>query len=115
MSSEGNPESNADQRQPEPNAQTSVAPKDQPALSQPQESRGQEERQITINLPPSKTKPIEVFQLTANIALAIIGAVAICIYGGQLKVMQRQFNLTEREMKGNDAAIVRLIAGGIGL
>lgn len=46
--------------------------------------------QATVNL-PSGTRTIEWLQLGASALLAVVGVVALCIYGGQLDVMKRQF------------------------
>src|SRR5438094_6197842 len=38
------------------------------------------------------TRTIEILQLSVNAALAVLGVIALCIYGGQLKVMRGQLN-----------------------
>jgi len=50
---------------------------------------------------------IEFFQLSINGALAIIGIFALCIYSGQLKVMQGQLD----EMKNSSRTVAILPVG----
>lgn len=68
---------------------------------------------ITVNLPPDRVRAVEILQVVINGALAVIGVAAICIYGGQLRVMQgqltemqKQTNLTHQQIAGTDAAYI---------
>src|SRR2546429_2866787 len=47
------------------------------------------------------TRTIEILQFSANAALAVIGVIALYIYGGQLKVMRQQ-------LVGTQGAVVNL-------
>lgn len=63
---------------------------------------------------------IEFSQLVVNGVLAIIGVIALCIYHGQLSVMQGQLdemqkgnNMERRRAEDQEEAVVRLHTGGM--
>jgi hypothetical protein len=77
-----------------------VHAENQTVLGDKEKEASQERANTTINLPPNTTRPVEWVQAGINAVLVIIGVFAICIYGGQLKVMQETLGV----MKGNEAA-----------
>jgi hypothetical protein len=54
--------------------------------AEPEKNPPDNSTRVTVNL-PGKTRTIEWIQLGMSIALAVLGAIAICIYGGELKAM----------------------------
>jgi hypothetical protein len=56
----------------------------------------QEQINVTVNT-PSQTRAAEWLQLGINAVLAVVGVIAICIYGGELNVMRQQFTEMSRQ------------------
>lgn len=80
----------------------------QPALPAPLPTENAKVLGGTEGQPPAKpetetekllrgTRTIEWLQFSANAALAIIGVFAVCIYGGQLKVMRGQLTEIQKQ------------------
>jgi hypothetical protein len=111
MDSEANTQNNKSQPADDAPVPAPVQAKDQTILSANEKEPSREQPNITINLPPNGTRHVEWTQVAINGALAVIGVVAICIYGCQLKVMQGQLQLTRQQFVGTEAAFVQMGAG----
>jgi len=67
---------------------TSVTASEQASTTKEEKKPSEERINVTINVPPTRTKPVEWWQLGISAGLAVIGVFAICIYGGQLQQMK---------------------------
>jgi hypothetical protein len=93
MNDESSGKSAGDQEPAQPPPPPPVPPQNEAVLGEAEQNPSDNHVHVTVNL-PTKTRAIEWLQLVANVALAIIGVFAICIYGGQLDIMHRQLDLS---------------------
>jgi hypothetical protein len=90
MSDEKNTDNKSENEPSKPPAQPPILPPDNDAvLSEAEENPSNKTINVTVNL-PLETRQIEWLQLGVSSFLAVVGVVAICIYGGQLDVMKGQ-------------------------
>src|SRR5579859_5541007 len=65
-----------------------ISSKNQEVLREDKSEPSEKHTNITVNLPPNTTRGIEWLQTIINGGLAVIGVIAICIYGSQLQQMK---------------------------
>ena len=106
MNSQNDADENESQEAGNPPSPPPVSSENEAVRPEAYEEPSQNNPNITVNLPQNATKPIEWIQLAVSLTLAIIGVIAIWIYGGELKVMQRELSLTRQQMIGTQAAVI---------
>ena len=115
MDSQKDTDSEANQKPADPAVPSPipVAPSKQAGPADKDEELSEERANITVNVPPNRTRPVEWWQLGISAVLAVVGVFAICIYGGQLQVMKGQLSVTRDELVGTQAAVVSVVSLGI--
>jgi len=96
MNETQNPQTSKEEPAASPPTPPPIPPQNQAALDGAHEAEPQRAPQITVNVPQG-TSTIEWLQLAANFGLAVIGVFAICIYGGQLRVMKEQTKIAQEQ------------------
>jgi hypothetical protein len=81
----------------QPNPPPPIPPQNHAVLSSAEENPRENNVNVSVNL-PSGSRPIEWFQLGLNAVLAIIGILAVCIYGGQLNTMKGQLTAANKQL-----------------
>src|ERR1700730_2597538 len=89
MDSEHNANEDTKQREPQPPSPPPIPPDDANILRHT-ESRARNGSETAPEKFQKETRTIEWLQLITNAILVVIGIGALCIYGGQLKVMKGQ-------------------------
>jgi hypothetical protein len=93
-----------DRERDKPPLPSQILPKNEAVLPNAEQPPPNNRAQTTTTL-PARTRPIELLQLGVNGLLFVIGVAAICIYGGQLKVMKGQLDQMMQEGYGGSKAI----------
>jgi hypothetical protein len=74
-----------------------IPPEHQPVLPSAEQNPPDDHINVTVNL-PSQTRAMEWLQLGVNALLAVIGILAVYIYGGQLGVMKGQLTAANNQL-----------------
>jgi hypothetical protein len=112
MTSESDSNHKPEERPSEPPSPPPIPPNDATVLGDAEATPSNNRENETERLLRG-TRTLEWLQFSVNGALAVIGIIAICIYGGQLNVMrrtllemERQGKLMRQQLEGTMAAIL---------
>jgi hypothetical protein len=89
MSDENNTDGKPENEPGKPPSRPPVLPPNNDAVLREVKKNPSDTINVTVNL-PRETRSIEWLQFGVSFFLAVVGVLAICIYGGQLNVMKRQ-------------------------